>query len=384
MREKIKLLYIANERIPTDRANGLQIMKTCEAMAKNGVELELVIPRRKTEAMNEDPFDYYKVERVFKLKKLACLDLIPYLYFLGPIPYWLISVTFSLSAAFHSMTHSHDFLYFRHDSILFWFFIFCKKKLISEFHFLAEKKYQRFFPRLKLAVAINRSAKEIYQSIKGMKDKVVWAPDGVSIEDFALSITKEDARRKLGLAVKGRYVVYTGHFYSWKGIDTLIKAAALLPKDITVLLVGGGTPEDSTLLKEKLPENIILIGQKKYSEIPFYLKAADCLVITGTAKDEHSNYFTSPLKLFEYMASGRPIVASGTSAIQEVLVHKKNSWLVQPDDERALADGIAYIFENPSTAKLLVEEAKRDVENYTWEKRAKKIISSITTEVRLP
>ena len=235
-----------------------------------------------------------------------------------------------------------------------------------------------------MAVAINRSAKEIYQSIKGMKDKVVWAPDGVSIEDFALSITKEDARRKLGLAVKGRYVVYTGHFYSWKGIDTLIKAAALLPKDITVLLVGGGTPEDSTLLKEKLPENIILIGQKKYSEIPFYLKAADCLVITGTAKDEHSNYFTSPLKLFEYMASGRPIVASGTSAIQEVLVHKKNSWLVQPDDERALADGIAYIFENPSTAKLLVEEAKRDVENYTWEKRAKKIISSITTEVRLP
>src|SRR3989338_11264564 len=381
MREKIKLLYIANERIPTDRANGLQIMKTCEAMAKNGVELELVIPRRKTEAMNEDPFDYYKVERVFKLKKLACLDLIPYLYFLGPIPYWLISVTFSLSAAFHSMTHSHDFLYFRHDSILFWFFIFCKKKLISEFHFLAENKYQRFFPRLKLAVAINRSAKEIYQSIKGMKDKVVWAPDGVSIEDFALSITKEDARRKLGLAVKGRYVVYTGHFYSWKGIDALIKAAALLPKDITVLLVGGDTPEDSPLLKEKLSEikagpsdlrmpGLKLTGQKKYAEIPFYLKAADCLVITGTAKDERSNYFTSPLKLFEYMASGRPIVASATRAIQEVLVHKKNSWLLQSDDEKALADGIMYILENSNIAESLAKEAGREVENYTWEKRA--------------
>ena len=380
----MKIIYIANERIPTDRANGLQIMKTCEALAKNGVELELVIPRRKTEAMADDPFNYYKIERVFKLKKLPCLDLIPYLYFLGPIPYWLISVTFSLSAAFYSMTHSHDYLYFRYDPILFWFLIFWKKNLIGEFHFLAEKKYQRFFPRLKLVVTINSSAKEIYQSIKGMKGKVVWAPDGVSIEDFALSITKEDARRKLGLAVDRRYVIYTGHFYSWKGIDTLIKAAAILPKDITVLLVGGDTPEDSPLLKEKLPENIKLTGQKKYSEIPFYLKAADCLVLTGTAKDERSNYFTSPLKLFEYMASARPIVASDTSAIREVLTHQKNSWLIQPDDEKALAEGIIYILDNPEIGELISREARTEVEKYTWRKRVKKIISFITMEVRLP
>lgn len=374
--QKMKLLYIANERMPTDRANGLQIMKTCEALAKNGLELELVIPRRKTEAMSDDPFDYYRVERVFKLKKLPCLDLIPYLSFLGPIPYWLISVTFSLSAAFYSMTHSHDFLYFRHDPILFWFFIFWKKNLIGEFHFLVEKKYRRFFPRLKLAVAINSSAKEIYQSIKGMKDKVVWAPDGVSIEDFALSITKEEARKKLGLDVGGRYIVYTGHFYSWKGIDSLIKAARLLPKDITVLLVGGDTPEDSLLLKEKLSENIKLTGQKKYSEVPFYLKAADCLVITGTAKDERSNYFTSPLKLFEYMASGKPIVASDTAAIREVLTHQKNAWLVAPDDEREMAEGIMHILSS-NIAESLAEEARSEVENYTWDKRIKIIVEAI-------
>ena len=94
------------------------------------------------------------------------------------------------------------------------------------------------------------------------------------------------------------------------------------------------------------------------------------LVITGTAKDERSNYFTSPLKLFEYMASGRPIVASATRAIQEVLVHKKNSWLVQSDDEKALADGIMYILENSNIAESLAKEAGREVENYTWEKRA--------------
>src|SRR3989338_8507677 len=377
----MKIIYIANERIPTDRANGLQIMKTCEALAKNGVELELVIPRRKTEAMADDPFNYYKIERVFKLKKLPCLDLIPYLYFLGPIPYWLISVTFSLSAAFYSMTHSHDYLYFRHDPILFWFFIFWKKNLIGEFHFKPSPRYLAHFKKLKLIVTINKSSQENYKKLDGVSEKIILAPDGVALEDFALPITKEDARRKLGLAADRRYVVYTGHFYSWKGIDALIKAAALLPKDITVLLVGGDTPEDSPLLKEKLSEikagpsdlrmpGLKLTGQKKYAEIPFYLKAADCLVITGTAKDERSNYFTSPLKLFEYMASGRPIVASATRAIQEVLVHKKNSWLLQSDDEKALADGIMYILENSNIAESLAKEAGREVENYTWEKRA--------------
>lgn len=373
----MKILYLANERIPTDRANGLQIMKTCEALAKNGVELELIIPRRKTEAMADDPFDYYRIDRVFKLKKLPCLDLIPYLSFLGPAPYWLITVTFSVSAAFYSLAHKHDFLYFRHDPILFWFFIFWKKNLVGEFHFLAEKKFQRFSSRLKLVVAINRSAQEIYQAIKGVGGGVVLAPDGVSIKDFDLSIGKEGARSKIGLPVIGCYVVYTGHFYSWKGIDALIKAAALLPKDVTILFVGGDTPEDSPLLKKKLPENIKLTGQKKYSEIPFYLKAADCLVITGTKIDERSNLFTSPLKLFEYMASGRPIVASGTSAIQEVLVNNKNALLVESDNEKALADGIMNILNNPDTAITFAKQARIDVENYTWERRAKIILEAI-------
>lgn len=373
----MKILYIANERIPTDRANGLQIMKTCEALIKNGVELELVIPRRRTEAMAEDPFDYYRVDRVFKLKKLSCLDLIPYLSFLGPTPYWLISVTFSLSAAFYSLIHKHDFLYFRHDPILFWFFIFWKRNLIGEFHFLAGKKFQRFFKHLRLIVTINQSAGEIYRTIAGLSKNIVWAPDGVSIENFDIPATKEEARKILGLIVNSRYVVYTGHFYKWKGIDVLIKAAALLPKDVIVLLVGGYTPEDSPLLKEKLPGNLKLIGQKKYSEIPLYLKAADCLVITGTKADERSFRFTSPLKLFEYMASGRVIVASDTESIREVLEHKKNGWLVNPDDEKALAEEILFVMNNPKIASELAKQARVDVENFTWERRAQKIVEAI-------
>ena len=125
--------------------------------------------------------------------------------------------------------------------------------------------------------------------------------------------------------------------------------------------------------------NIILTGQKKYSEIPLYLKAADCLVITGTAKDERSFRFTSPLKLFEYMASARPIVASDTESIREVLEHKKNAWLVRPDDEKAMADGIMFILNTPDSADNFAKQARFDVENYTWGKRAEKIISAINS-----
>ena len=376
----MKLLYIANERIPTDRANGLQIMKTCEAFAKNGIGVELFLPNRKTWAMNEDPFEYYRVDPVFTIRKIPCIDLIPYLSFLGPVPYWLIAVSFSLSAVFYAASRKRDILYFRHDPILFWFLIFFRRNCVGEFHFLARKAYQRFFHRLKLVVVINRAAKEKYDAITGVKEKVVWAPDGVSVEDFDIKLSQSQARLRLGIGEKDRIVVYTGHFYRWKGIDTLIKAASLLPKNILVLLVGGETPQDSPLSKENLPSNIKKVGQKKYAEVPVYLKAADVLVLTGTKKDDRSNLYTSPLKLFEYMASGSPIVASDTAAIREVLEHKKNAWLVSADDARALSDGIMNMLGDYKLNAALAAQARKDVENYSWEKRAVRIIQAVIAE----
>jgi glycosyltransferase involved in cell wall biosynthesis len=90
-----------------------------------------------------------------------------------------------------------------------------------------------------------------------------------------------------------------------------------------------------------------------------------------------ASYFTSPLKLFEYMASGKPIVASDLPAIREVLSHNTNSILVPPDNPEALAGGVRYILENPAMGEKIARQAAVDVLSYTWDERTKKIMDFI-------
>ena len=69
----MKLIYLADIRLPTEKAHGIQIMKMCEAFAIQGIEVELMVPRRKN-PIAEDPFCYYGVKKIFKINKISSLD----------------------------------------------------------------------------------------------------------------------------------------------------------------------------------------------------------------------------------------------------------------------------------------------------------------------
>ena len=103
------------------------------------------------------------------------------------------------------------------------------------------------------------------------------------------------------------------------------------------------------------------------------MAAADVLVIPNSNLDERTRAFTSPLKLFEYMASRRPIVASSTPTILEVLKYD-SAVLVEPDNPLALKEGLLKISGDKKMADSLAKNARKEVENYTWEKRASKIL----------
>jgi glycosyltransferase involved in cell wall biosynthesis len=124
-------------------------------------------------------------------------------------------------------------------------------------------------------------------------------------------------------------------------------------------------------------ERVVMLGQKDYAtELPRYLKAADVAVLPNTAREEISRICTSPLKLFAYMASGAPLVASDVPALREV-ISERSAVFVAPDDPAALAGGIRALAEDPARAAALAAVAKEDARQYTWEKRAERILSFI-------
>ena len=120
----------------------------------------------------------------------------------------------------------------------------------------------------------------------------------------------------------------------------------------------------------------MIIGYRSHSEIPYWLKAADVLVLPNSGKEEISKYWTSPIKMFEYMASKRPIMASDLPSIREIL-NEGNAILVQPDNPQGLAEGIRKVLENKNLAEKISARAFDDVKQHTWAKRAEKILDFI-------
>jgi len=371
----MKIFYIANARIPTEKAHGIQIMKMCEAFVLQGVDLELVIPKR-LNTIKDDSFDYYQIKRIFKIKKLWNIDLtslnLPYIGFL------IQNLTFALAVFVYLFGKKEDYIYSR-DLFPLFFLSIIKKKLIHEAHFLPKhyRFYQWLFKRIKVIIVITHSLKEILIKKNINKNKILVAPDGVDIDNFQIPIDQIECRQKLNLPLDKKIILYTGHFYQWKGAQILADAAQYLDKQCIVIFVGG-TDKNIAEFKEKNrhQKNILIIGHRPHQEIPYWLKAADVLVLPNSRKSDISRLYTSPLKMFEYMAAKRPIIASNLTSVGEIL-NFQNAILVKPDNAQSLSDGIKNVIDNHNLSFNLSEQAYRDVQKYSWARRARKIKSFI-------
>ena len=361
----MKILYVANARLPTEKAHGLQIMKTCEALARAGSTVELLVPERKT-AIAEDPFSYYRVERIFRVRKIWVPDTVS----MGKTGFILQHMLFSIRAALYARRADADVVYSR-DPVALSLLGRKRWRAVWETHDSSASRIQRWCARqVPKVVAITEGLRS-YWSERGIPaEHIVVAPDAVDLDDFANPETKDAARRRLGLPQDTKAALYIGRLDGWKGIETLLEASKLLPKDITVVVIGGEIAQVSAMA-QKYP-HVRFLGYRPYQELPDNQQAADVLVLPNTARSETSARFTSPLKLFTYMASGIPIVASDLPSIREVL-DERSACLVAPDDPRVLAEGIERLLADPAWAAHIAREAAERVKMYSWSKRAETI-----------
>jgi glycosyltransferase involved in cell wall biosynthesis len=342
----MNILYVANIRLPTEKAHGAQILKTCEALAAAGAEIGLAVTDRAS-AIKSDPFDYYGTRTRFAITRLPVIDTVRW----GKFGFILESLSFARAARRLVRRRAPDMVYGRDELVLS-----CLHKgvpFVWETHTGAwNGAARRAAARAHRIVAISQGLKDFYVEKGIPAEKILVAHDGVDLTAFDLPISKSEAREKLGLGADERIALYTGSTYAWKGVGTLREAESLLPQ-VQVMVVSG----------------------KPFSEIPAYLRAADVLVLPNSGAGAVSSRFTSPMKLFEYMASGTPIAASRVPAVREVL-GEDEAYFFTPDDPQSLAGAVRRALDDPGS-QAVAAKARRAVQRYSWDTRAQDILRFI-------
>ena len=180
----------------------------------------------------------------------------------------------------------------------------------------------------------------------------------------------------MSLPVQKNLAVYTGHLYKDRGVEILIESARFLD-DKTEIIIVGGLPEDVKRVEKivngtGLADRVSLLGSKPASLIPLYQLCADVLVMPYP-ENWKLKQWSSPMKMFEYMATNRPIVASDFPVIREVL-EGRNSCLVKPGDPEGLAEGINKCISDQAYSESICAKAFDDVREHTWDRRAENIL----------
>jgi len=378
-----RLTYLANIRFPTEKAHGLQIAKMCEAFARAGASLTLQVARRKN-PIQETPFEFYRVEPLFEVLSRPCLDTLRWPRFLGPLTFPLLSLSFALACR----VPKEGWVYARDPYTLTVQALWKHPRLVVELHDWPESHpalYRWLFKRIAKFVVITHGLKKKLLEWQIPEEKIFVAPDGLDLLDFANPLSKTAAREKLHLPQDKKIAVYTGHLYSWKGGDTLAKAVAHLPPEWELVIVGGHEQDRARVAGHLSPADrsrVRFQGLRPHAEIPTYLWAAGALVIPNSATEAISREYTSPLKVFEYLAAGRPIVASRLPSLLEVLEENKHAFFATPDDPVSLAAAIDRVRTEPDLAAQLATKNQTTAPTYTWQNRAEGILKFLGGSVR--
>lgn len=365
------------------------IMKTCEMFAKRGFEVELWVPTRiNSQLAEKDPFAYHGIERNFKIWRVPALDLLESIR--GKVPFFILLATFNLTVALYALLRRFpkDTIFYLHDirdAVLL--------TLLPQNKFLEIHDFYRsrvwflnsfIFKRVSGFIVTNRLKIELLKKNFGIpEDRMLHQPNGVNVSLFNTKLSKNEAREELELPKDKKIILYTGHLFDWKGVDTLFDAYQYLGSEEIIYFVGG-TDEDISRFQAKLrsanAQNVVIAGRRPHAEMPLWLKAADVLVLPNTGKMEVSRVETSPVKLFEYMASGTPIVASDLPSIRNI-VDESIVQFFDPDDAVSLADSVRLVLRGEEQATLRARRALEEVKKYSWERRSELIIRFIRGKV---
>ncbi|MBD5393037.1 MAG: glycosyltransferase family 4 protein [Lachnospiraceae bacterium] len=366
----MKTLYVGRSIIPSQSANSIHVMKICDAFAELCEDFELIVPENDEFEIEGDLFDYYGVRSRFPINRIKQKKGIG-----GWYRYY-----FALSA-FSLIRKKKCNKIITRDPIVAFLAVLFHKKVVLDLHgelaHLCGRAYRiiklDFFRKSKYLniVMITESLTKYYEKKYGLDPKSVTVlPDGYTPENFMsysdLPLLPEQKMR----------IAYAGSFGVGRGYE-IIQELAKQDKDNKYTIYGGVTEDALKVTGQNPPVNISFKGFIANRDIPEALCNQDILLLpyqnTLIAKGEDTGKVMSPLKLFEYMAAGRVIIASDLQVLKEIL-NGSNCYFAAPDDVSSWKEIIDHISANRAEAVNKAEKAKQDVKQYTWRTRAERML----------
>ncbi len=208
-------------------------------------------------------------------------------------------------------------------------------------------------------------------------ERISIVPNGVELEVFRPDAEPLGMRKELGLEGK-KVICFVGAMGPWHGLENLIKSFPYVLEDVPdaeLVLVGSmkefGTSHLAEMAKRYgVSEKLHLLGRKLPHEVPRVLVESDVAVAPYPARD----FGFSPLKLFEYMACGVPIVCSDLPSTREIIDHDRNGLLAPPGDSDSLAEAIVRVLVDKTLGRRLSVEGLRRVTSFSWKESTKKLV----------
>lgn len=226
------------------------------------------------------------------------------------------------------------------------------------------------FDRTSLIITVSRELKESLISLGIPSAKIADVPNGVE-ETFFSSINSSIRKKFHNKIVIG----FVGSLKPWHAVDLLTDSFRILACDPVyhMLVVGNGPMmKHLKILKNEFPGRVTLTGNINHRDVPEYIHAMDIAV--APYPDLEKFYF-SPLKILEYMAAGKAVIATGIGQVRELIQHGKTGWLVPPNNPAAFLEAIWKLSRNRALRERLGQEASHNVLAYhTWKKRAAHIL----------
>ena len=367
---ELKIAYLSNSVFPSRSANSIQVMKMCQAFAKLGNDVFL-FGRTKRRDNKDEIFRFYDISHP------PVLTGVPWLPVRGR------STIYAILSAILARLKGCDLAYGR-DVKSCYFACLLGLKTIYESHApvsLLPDFDRRIYLRLigngnlVLQVVISEALRKIYEAEGIMtRNKFIVAHDGADMERNGASYHWDRSFMHVG---------YIGHLYQGRGMEILLSLAEHC--SWAMIHVIGGTDEDVEYWRRRSESlgNLKIYGHMPYGEAKKYRNSMDVLVAPFEREVRvHDNgvdtsTWMSPLKIFEYMSSGKPILCSDLPVIREVLSDGVNAVLVEPDNVGEWIGALRRLKEDAGYRRRLGNAAARAVkEKYSWEVRAREILEA--------